>query len=157
MRHPGENWETQPDIFSKALSQPFLPPPSSAFLCLLHLCCNASSPPFRYTGLPGSPPSPSNPPPLLACYLTSFSFFACVPFILSLSLLPFLPLPPLAPCFEPGLESVHPEVCHCADGLISGWGNALRRAERGQGPGPGSSASTCCPQKDGRNRCSLDA
>lgn len=70
--------------------------------------------------------------PLPALYLL-FLFCQC-----SLHSLPSVPsLHPRAPCFEPGLESVHPEVCHWADGLISGRGSALRRAERSQGPWTG--------------------
>ena len=145
LRHTGENWEIGLTSFApQFLSLPYLP--TSASLCPLHLCCNTSSPPFRYTSLPDSPPHHHHHP--LASSLSHLSsFFANVPFALSLSLPPLPSLPPRAPCFEPGLESVHPEVCHWADVLISGWGNALRRAERGQGPGLGSSAWTCCLHK----------
>lgn len=143
LRHTGENRETGLTSFAlHHLSLPYLP--ASASLCPFHLCCNTSSPPFRYTSLPDSPPQTH---PLASSLSPLSSFFANVPFALSLSLPPLPSLPPRAPCFEPGLESVHPEVCHWADVLISGWGNALRRAERGQGPGLGSSAWTCCLHK----------
>lgn len=117
-----------------AFSQPsYLP--SSAFFCLHHLCCNTSFPPFWNTSFLTPP---SNPPPC-SLALSLLFLFTNVPFILS-----FHPsMPPLAPFFEPGLVSVDPEVCQWADGLISGWGNGLRSAERGQGPWPGSSAWTC--------------
>ena len=132
--HRRDNWEIQSDIFctfstfpTSLISFP-LPPPQLFPTFLIH----------QLAWLP-----PSNPPPLLSHFSTFSPTFPS--FSLFLSLHPSLP--PLAPSFEPGLVSVDPEVCHWADGLISGWGNALRRAERGQGPGPGASACTCCLHK----------
>ena len=127
---------------------------SSAFPTSPHQLPSAPST-FAATPLPHLSDTPAclTPPhhhhhhPLASSLSHLSSFFANVPFALSLSLPPLPSLPPRAPCFEPGLESVHPEVCHWADVLISGWGNALRRAERGQGPGLGSSAWTCCLHK----------
>lgn len=129
------SWHLLHGIFSTfpspLISFPLPPPP-----LLQHLF--PTFPMHQLAWLP-----PSNPPPLLPCHLFLFANF---PLFLSFS--PSIPsLPPRAPFFEPGLVSVDPEVCHWADGLISGWGNALRRAERGQGPGLGASAWTCCLHK----------
>lgn len=96
-------------------------------------------------------PLPTSPllPHLFPTAPLLFHFSTFLPTFPSFSLfLSFHPsLPPLAPCFELGLVSVDPEVCHWAGGLISGWGNALRRGKRGQGPGLGASTWTCCLPK----------
>lgn len=117
----------------------------------LHQLLSASSTftatPFPHLSNTAACPTPPPPSTHPCAPLLSPLFLFHQRSLRSPSLLSPHPLPPSAPCFEPGLESVHPEVCHWADGLISCWGNALRRSERGQGPGPGSSARTCCLHK----------
>lgn len=132
---PGR-WGSLPDRFLNlpdSLHHFPLPPPPFFFSLLTHLL--ARSP----------PPPPSNAPP---CSLA-----------ISLLYLSSLPsLPPPAPVFEPGLVSADSGVCHWADGLISDWGKALRRAEKGprgldRGLLPGSAVCT----KSGSDVMSLSA
>lgn len=124
----------------------------SASLCISTLLAKTIS------TLCQAPPAPTPPFPIPSyCSLAAVSqISAFSPTFHSFSL--HQTLPPFAPNFEADPVSVDPEVCHWADGLISGWGNALRRAERGQGFGLGGLCiAPALYPKDRRNYCSLDA
>ena len=155
LRHTGENWEIGLTSFApQFLSLPYLP--TSASLCPLHLCCNTSSPPFRYTSLPDSPP-PTTTTPLPPRYLTSLPFSPTFPshsLFLSLHSPPCLPEHPalnlaLNPCTQ---RSVTGQMFWSLAGEML-WGELRGARGLDWGPLPGPAVYT----KDGRNWFSLDA